>query len=339
MNIKGFWNKHIGSSSDWKAENSAVNRVRRQGLSKPAVGAGIGAAVGGTAGFAWGMHNLSQDHVTIESSTKPLTRPVLIGADYDPPNSYTTVTTDADGNMQVQWHHDPATWRPIVSHVDTGQTEQREVFRHSGGFGPLTGTLVGMGAGALVGALVTSLTGLISDEQPKRWDRPKVPTTEREQSLAKMADRAPLVGTLTGATVGAAAGAWAGSVSAARNLQIDQVVASPVYEWQTIGHIPRVSQKGQIPRELFHPGQKIYYHELPEGRWGTPPFSEGGTAVNRRVFTGEYQEVRSIENSHWLNPARGMILGAGLGAVAGLASGVAGGILMKIASGEQPPKL
>ena len=89
MNIRGFYNKHIGKNNDYQASNSLVNKARREGLSKPLVGAGIGAAVGGTAGFLAGLHNLSNDEVTISTRAEHLTRPVLVGADYDPAHSYT----------------------------------------------------------------------------------------------------------------------------------------------------------------------------------------------------------------------------------------------------------
>ncbi len=338
MNIRGFFQKHIGSSQDYTPRNSLVNKARREGLSKPLVGAGIGAAVGGAAGYLWGTHNLSQDQVTISTETSELTRPVLVGADYDSSRYWTTTSTDADGNMQIQHHHEPADWDPIIERVPTGQVEQKDVINHSTGFGPVAGTLVGMGVGAIAGALVTSLTKMIKDEPPGYYDRPKVPETEKDQKLARLADKAPLVGAAAGTVIGAAGGALAGHIAAGKNVVLEQVVAEPVYETRTIGYIPRVSQKSEIPRELFHTGQKIYYRELPDNRWGSPHFSDRGQAINRKYFTGDYQDVAHTENSHWLTPAKGALVGAGVGAVAGLATGVAGGILMKIAAGEDPPK-
>ena len=75
MKIGGFWNKHVGRSNDWTAEGSMVNKARSAGLSKQLVGAGIGAAVGGTTGFLAGTYSLSQDRVSIVSETRELTRP------------------------------------------------------------------------------------------------------------------------------------------------------------------------------------------------------------------------------------------------------------------------
>ena len=145
------------------------------------------------------------------------------------------------------------------------------------------------------------------------------------------------VGTAVGAVVGAGAGALAGHISAGKNVAITQTVAEPVYENRTIGHIPRVSQKSSIPRQYFHPGQKIYYNEM-RGEYGETPFSGSGQAINRKYFTGRYEDTTTTKNSHWLTPASGLLLGAGVGAMTGLATGVATGILMKMAAGEDPPK-
>lgn len=338
MNIRNFFKKHIGQSQDYTPRNSLVNKTRRAGLSKPAVGAGLGATVGGAVGFLWGTHNVSKDEVTISTQTTELTRPVLVGADYDSSRSWTTTSTDADGNITYQHHYEPADWDPIIKRVPTGQVKQEEVIEHSSPFGPLAGTLVGIGVGAVVGALATSLTSMIKDDIPSRWDTPKVPETEKDQKLARLADKAPLAGAAVGTVLGTAGGYLAGHLSAEKNVVLEQVVAEPVYETRQLGFIPRVNQKSSIPRNLFHSGQKIYYNELPDNRWGTPHFSDKGQAINRKYFTGEYQDVNRSENSHWLTPTRGALIGAGLGAVTGLATGVAGGILMKIAAGEDAPR-
>lgn len=337
MNIRAFFQKHIGTSNDYQAENSVVNKARRAGLSKPLVGAGVGAAVGGSAGFLAGLHNLSTDRVDITSQTEHLTRPELIGADYDPANSYVTYTTDADGNLQSHWHHDPADWDPIIQRQPTGESVTRQVIDKSW-FGPVTGTLMGIGIGAVTGALVTSLTDLVQDDVPRYWETPKAPQTEKKQQQARQADKAPLVGTIAGAVVGAGAGALAGHISAQKNVVLTQTVGEPVYETRTIGYIPRVSQKSSIPKQYFHTGHKIYYNELPADEFGTRPFSQGGQAINRKYFTGDFKDVTTTENSHWLTPAKGAVLGAGVGAAVGFIGGVASGILMKIASGEDPLK-
>lgn len=327
----------MGQSNDWTAKKSMVNKARSAGLSKPLVGAGIGAAIGGTAGFLAGTYNLSQDEVTIASETRELTRPELIGADYDPEDTYATYYTDSDGNMQTQWHTDPADWDPIIRNNPTGYTATEKVIKNSNWLGPVSGTLIGLGVGAVTGALVTSLTRLV-DDPVASWGRtPKKPETEKAEKLANTANHAPLAGAAIGTVIGAAAGAYAGHVAAGKNVVLDQVVTEPIYETRNLGYIPRVSQKRTIPRNLFHRGYKIYYDELPDNRWGTPHFSDRGQAINRRYFTGEYQDVRRVENSHWLTPAKGAAIGAGLGAVTGLATGVASGILMKMAAGEQAP--
>jgi uncharacterized membrane protein len=344
MNIRGFFNKHVGQSDDYKAKDSLVNKARRNGMSKAVVGAGIGAAVGGAAGFAAGTYNLSRDEVSIGDSVKQLTRPSLIGADYDSSYTYTTTSTDADGNTTTHFHHEPADWDPIIERVATGQTEEKQVIEHSTLFGPVAGTLVGGAIGAVVGALATSLTDIVKDDLPNRWDNPSrwrnphVPETEDKQKLARAADAAPYVGAAAGAVVGAGAGALVGQMAAAKNITLEQVIQEPIYENRLIGHIPRVSQKRTIPRSLFHSGQKIYYNELPDNRWGETPFSDKGQRIVRRYFTGDYKSVQTVEQSQWLTPLRGALLGGTVGAVTGLATGVAAGVLMKMAAGEDPPR-
>ena len=338
MNIGSFLGKHLATKSDYVARDTLVNKARSSGLSKPLVGAGVGAAVGGAAGFLWGASNLSKDQVSVVTQTEEITRPVLVGASYDDADTYTTTytTTDSDGNTQyhTQWHHEPADWDPIIRHQGTGQYDQKKVFQHTSSFGPLTGLAVGAGAGAIVGALVTSLTKIVQDEPASYFEKPRVPETEEKQALARKADKAPLVGSIAGALVGAGAGAWAGSIAAGRNQRFDQVYQQPVYENRNLGYIPANHQTRDVSNGRWG-DFRVNYDDLPESFHGNPRFSQGGEAVNRQVFTGRYQSVQVTTNSHWLTPAKGAAIGAGLGAVTGVVTGVAGGILMKIAAGEQ----
>lgn len=338
MNIGAFMSKHLSTKSDYVARDSLVNKARAEGLSKPLVGAGIGAAVGGAAGYLWGAHNLSNDRVEVVTQNDPITRPVLVGADYDDADTYTTTytTTDSDGNTttHTQWHFDPADWDPIIRDQDTGYRDVKKIFQHTSSFGPLTGLAVGAGAGAIVGALVSSLTKLVTDE-PASWsDKPKVPQTPEKEQLARNADKAPLVATVAGALIGAGAGAWAGSMAADKNQTFTQTYDKPIYRNETIGYIPRDHQTNDIPGR--HWGDfRVNYDDLPENFLGSPRFSQGGEPVNRPVFTGRYEPVQVTTNSHWLTPVKGAAIGAGLGAATGFLTGVAGGVLMKIAAGEQ----
>lgn len=338
MNIGSFLNRHLTTKSDYVARESLVNKARTAGMSKPLVGAGVGAALGGTAGFLWGAHNLANDKVEVVTSTTDITRPVLVGASYDDADSYTTTytTQDSDGNTQyhTQWHYESEDWSPVIAHERTGFQDQKKVFQHTSSFGPLTGLAVGAGAGALMGALVTSLTNLIVDE-PAGWrEQPRVPDTEERKKLAQNADKAPLIGTVAGALVGAGAGAWVGSIAADKNQSITQVYQQPLYENRSLGFIPSDSQTRHVSNGRWG-DFNISMNEFPENFLGSPRFSQGGEQVVRPVFTGQYQPVTTNTNSHWLTPAKGAAIGAGLGAVTGLVAGVAGGVLMKIASGEQ----
>lgn len=340
MNISGFLQRQLATKPDYAPRESLVNKARSAELSKPLIGAGVGAVVGGTAGFLWGAHNLSKDQVSIATSTQEITRPVLVGADYDDADSYTTTytTTDSDGNSttHTQWHYESEDWSPIIQRQNTGFQDVKKVFQHTSSFGPLTGAAVGAGVGAVVGALVTSLTRLVEDEPAGYRERPKLPETAEKQALAQNADKAPLIGTIAGAVVGTAAGAWVGSIAADRNQVLNQVYQQPVYENRSLGFIPSDSQTRDIPGRNYG-DFRVMFQDLPENFKGSPRFSQGGEQIVRPVFTGRYQPVSTTTNSHWLTPAKGAIIGGGLGAVTGLAAGVAGGILMKIAAGEQAP--
>lgn len=338
MSIGSFLHRHLATRSDYAPRESLVNKARSAGLSKPLVGAGVGAAVGGTAGFLWGAHNLANDKIEVVTSTREITRPVLVGASYDDADSYTTTytTQDSDGNTQyhTQWHYEPEDWSPVIANERTGFQDQKKVLQHSSSFGPLTGLAVGAGAGALMGALVTSLTDLIVDE-PAGWRQPpRLPETEKDKKLAQNADRAPLVAGVAGALVGAGAGAWVGSIAAEKNQSITQVYQQPVYQNRSLGFIPSDSQTRHVSNGRWG-DFNIRMSDYPENFLGSPRFSNGGEQVVRPVFTGEYRPVTTNTNSHWLTPAKGAAIGAGLGAMTGLVAGVAGGVLMKIASGEQ----
>lgn len=338
MSVSSFLHKHLAAKSDYTPRASLVNRARSEGLSKPLVGAGVGAAVGGTAGFLWGAGNLSNDQVTVVQHSEGITRPELVGASYDDADTYTTTytTTDSNGNSttHTQWHHDPADWDPIIRNNPTGYQDQKKIYQHSSSFGPLTGAAVGAGVGAIVGTLITSLTKIVDDE-PAGWSRqPKQPDTEEKKTLAARADQAPLVGAVAGTLLGAGAGAWAGSLASGRNQTFIQTYQKPIYETRTLGYIPSNSQTRDIPGR--HWGDfDVMYKDLPENLHGSPRFSSGGEVVRRPVFTGDYQATTLTTNSHWLTPAKGALIGGGLGGAVGLATGVASGILMKIAAGEQ----
>lgn len=329
------WSSHnLQSGPDYVAADSLVNRVRASGARGVVVGAGLGAVAGGAAGCAIGMRHLDADTVRVQTDTYMVTRPVLVGADYDPSSDTYVPDPDGDGPMQARWDHDPADWDPIIENRATGQTFTRDRLVRSMAWGPLQGAFVGMGVGAVIGGLVGLAVHLVAKWSDHGGQAPAVPD---HPGLAKAADRAPLVGTAVGATAGGVAGFLMGRLSETRNMTHTQVVHEPVTVEQTIGWIPRVSQKSDIPEGLFHPGHKIYYNELPDSRFGDPPFV-GSEAVVRRVPTGELAPRTVTENSHALNTVTGTLIGVGVGAAAGFAGGVATGVLMKVLSREPLPE-
>lgn len=336
QSARSWVSRNVGGQDDYRAADSFVNGLRRDGLSGAAVGAGVGAVAGGVGGFAYGMANLAKDRVQVETRITPITRPVLVGADFDYGDTR-FVSTDDKGNGY--WVTDPDDWDALLEHRATGQHQSRQVFKHTMGLGPVGGALIGIGGGAVLGAITGAIAKAIaSRSDDDRWPPPppRVPETEQLKKVARLADRAPLAGAGAGALLGGVAGFAAGHLSASKAQSLTQTLVEPVYRREHLGWIPHNSDRHDIPDNLWHPGREIYYRELGD-RFGTPPF-QGREAVYGSVPTGEYTQRTITESSHRLTPLTGTLLGAGLGAVMGVLGGVAAGVLMKMAAGEDPPR-
>lgn len=333
--LRSWVARNVGGQDDYRAADSFVNGVRREGFSGAAVGAGVGAVAGGVGGFAYGMANLAQDTVQVQTQVTPITRPVLVGADFDYGDTRWVSTDDKGGGY---FHTDPDDWDALIEHRATGQNQSREVFRHSTGLGPVGGALIGIGGGAVLGAITGAIAQAVSGRDGDPWPprTPKVPETDMMRKVARAADHAPLAGAGAGAVLGGIAGFAAGSLSAAKAQTLTQTLVEPVYRNELLGWIPYNSDRHDIPRELWRPGHEIYYRDL-GGRFGTPPF-QGREEVWGRVPTGEYTQRVVTESSHGLTPLTGTLLGAGVGAVTGALGGVAAGVLMKVVAGEDPPR-
>ncbi|MBI3926965.1 MAG: hypothetical protein HY319_15625 [Armatimonadetes bacterium] len=320
--------RNIGSTSaDYQPASSIVNGVREAGFGKVAVGAGIGAAVGGAAGFAWGLHNLGQDQVSVTTFRTELTRPVVVGADFD--SGWPQMIPVGDTYMTI---YHPDDWDPVIEQRAIGVHHDRQALQSDMGFGPVAGAVGGLVAGAVLGGLTGVVAGMVwRDEDGSR--EPRVPDREEKRRLARLADRAPLVGAAAGGVLGAAAGTWAGLASQARSQTLTQTLFEPVARRELIGWIPHNSDTKDL-REFFHDGGTIFYHELGD-RFGNPPF-QGKEAVYAEVPTGELRGTLSTQTIHGLSPVTGAIGGAVVGAAGGFLAGVAAGVLMKTAAGEEP---
>lgn len=319
--ISGLWNRHIGSSSDYRRGPSTLDEVANSPVGHVAVGAGAGAALGAVVGYGLGMNNLLQDQVTVVERTYDVQRPVLIGADYDHDWTEFQNVYDSDGNFShTNTIHHPADWDPIVEQRSTGLSYTRREFEHSRGFGPMTGAAVGLGVGAVAGGAAGVLSALLHRDRDN-WGKanPK-------------GENAPKIGAAVGAAAGGTLGAVAGLVARSKAESLTQTFQEPIFERQTIGHIPRVRDYRSIPREYFAAGDKLYYDRLPVERYGQSPFPDG-EAIVRSVPTGDFKATTITESSHRLNPVSGALLGMGIGAVGGFAAGVAVGVLQKTLDG------
>ena len=341
---QSFWDRYIGNSDDFgPPKESLVDKANELAPRELVVGGAIGAAVGAGAGYLYGLNALKNNEVSIQDVSEVVTTPKLVGADYD--HDYWTTepytTYDSDGNPHTEYRqvYHPDDWDPIVSHLDTGERRNYQKLVNSSAIGPISGAALGAGFGLLTGVAAGALTraltkGAEKQEKPSYNWYGQYSRTEPKSSREVAADKAPWVGTAVGAVAGGTAGFLAGAVAQESGSSLTQTILEPVYDRQVIGHIPRTSEFRSIPRQYFHPGDKLYYNELPES-YGQDPFN-GSERVVRSVFTGRFEAVESTKNSTFLNPVTGLLAGTALGAGLGFGVGVASGVLMRMTEKGAP---
>ena len=335
---QSFWDRHIGRSDDFgPPKESLVDKANELAPREVIIGGAIGAAVGAGAGYLYGMNALKSNEVSIQDVSEAVTTPKLVGADYDhdywTTESYTTY--DSDGNPQTEYRqvYHPDDWDPIISHLDTGKRRNYQKLVNSSAIGPISGAALGAGFGLITGVAAGALTraltkGAEKQEKPSYDWYGQYSRTEPKSSRENAADKAPWIGAAIGGVAGGTAGFIAGAAAQESGSSLTQTIMEPVYERQTIGHIPRTSEFRSIPRQYFHPGDKLYYNELPES-YGQDPFN-GSERVVRSVFTGRFKPVETTKSSTMLNPVTGMLAGTALGAGLGFGVGVATGVLMRM---------
>ena len=335
---QSFWDRHIGKSDDFgPPKESLVDKANELAPREVVVGGAIGAAVGAGAGYLYGINALQNNEVSIQDVSEVVTTPKLVGADYDhdywTTEPYTTYYSDGNPHTEYRQVYHPDDWDPIISHLDTGKRRNYRKLVNSSALGPISGAALGAGFGFLTGVAAGALTraltqGAEKQQKPSYNWYGQYSRTEPKSSRELAADKAPWVGTAVGAVAGGTAGLLAGSLAQERGSSLTQTIMEPVYERHIIGHIPRTSEFRSIPREYFHPGDKLYYDELPES-YGRDPF-HGSERVVRSVFTGRFEAVESTKNSTFLNPVTGMLAGTAMGAGLGFGVGVATGVLMRM---------
>lgn len=310
MSVISLVRTHIGRSDDYTPPTlvSTAGPV--------AAGAGIGAAIGGSVGFGLGLAELRGDRVEIETVTHQVTRPVLVGADYDDVDRSWRPGSNGQPGHWVRHDDD---WDPIIERQNTGQTYTEKRFTHSMAYGPVAGALVGMGVGAVVGGLAGAL---VQHLKPSVAESKEVPA-----NVAWLAEKAPWVGAGLGALAGATAGLAMGQVSQAHAQSLTQTIYAPITERQQLGWIPFESDN--IPRPYSSSGDyQLRYDQLPKSIFGEVPF-QGKEAVFGEVPTGQLSERVETVRSHNFTPLTGALLGAGLGAAGGFGLGVATGVIAR----------
>lgn len=304
-----LYHKHIGpGKGDYAREPGKLQTVAEE-IPAVAAGAGLGAALGTTAGFAWGMHNLSQDTVSIVTERTEYLRPELVGAHYVPEDCTTHFTYDDKGQMTGSYQScDSPYFRPLVENRSTGLIEDRQKFTHTHSLGPLAGAAIGLGVGTVAGALVGVLVQKVADPQAGA-------------AAQQRANRAPLIGLGAGALVGAGAGFAAGSLAQQKSQTLTQVVHTPVTQDVRIGWVPWAREHSSL-RGQYDSQRNLYYTD-------TNLFS-GQKEVVRAMPTGSFHDHTEVSHSYRMTPWAGAALGMGIGAVAGGLTGVAVGVLDKV---------
>lgn len=304
-----LYNKHIGPGpGDFARGPSKLQEVAEE-IPAVAAGAGLGAAVGTTAGFAWGLHSLTQDTVSVVTQRTEYLRPELVGAHYVPEDCTTNYTYDDKGNMTGSYQScDSPYFRPLVENRSTGLIEERQKFNHTHSLGPLAGAAIGLGVGTLAGALVGVLVQ-------------KVANPQAGAAAAKRANRAPLLGVGAGALLGAGAGYAAGTVAQHKSQALTQIVHTPVTQDVRIGWVPWAREHSSL-RGQYDSNRNLYYTD-------TNVFA-GQKEVVRAVPTGAFRDNTEVSHSYRMTPWAGAALGLSIGAVAGGLTGVAVGVLDKL---------
>lgn len=311
MNIQhrlgGFWNKHIGRSSDFKnpegsQDTGLLSHIERSGARNVAVGAGVGAALGGTLGFVGGLSRLRHDAPTVQMQSYEVTRPVLVGAHYVPESCSTTFTYDGDGNMNGSYETCSGNYvTPLEARQGTGQVYTNREMRHTTSLrNPFLNGAVGMVAGAAVGAFGALLYSVIRDDF-------------EDDPVGGGHSNAPWIGAGVGGALGAAGGFWAGSLAEAKQIDLTHVVQSPVTQRQQIGWVPHLRNFPRGDRDLAY----------------TDNSYQGQQPVYEQVPTGALKSVTTTEHAYRFNRVSGTLMGLGLGAGIGLAAGVAAGLVTR----------
>ena len=304
-----LYNKHIGpGGGDYNRGPSKLQEVAEE-MPAFAAGAGLGAAVGTTAGFAWGLHNLTQDTVSVVTQRTEYLRPELVGAHYVPEDCTTQYTYDDKGMMTGSYQTcDSPYFRPIVENRSTGLIEDRQKFTHTHSIGPLGGAAIGLGVGAVAGAIVGALVQKVADPQA---------TAAAEQR----SNRAPLIGVGVGALLGAGAGFAAGTVAQNKNQTLTQLVHTPETQNMRIGWVPWAREHSNL-RGQYDSNRNLYYTDT--------NLYAGQKEVVQAYPTGAFRDHTEVSNSYRMTPWAGAALGLGIGAAAGGLTGVAVGVLDKL---------
>lgn len=304
------------------------NRMRDYAVAGGAAGAVVGATIGTIKGF----QSQAENEVKEVWEGRTIEHPELDGyrhrtvADVDrwcAKRDDDGDCTDWDSEIDGWWHRYSPNVRSRVVGEFSEPTFKNQNFLEplSGAFlGALGGGFVGVLAGVGAAALQNSLEDRNTPGAVERFE-PQSSKPRAEEALTHRMGGYAIAGTVLGAGVGAYLGVQAGGAEAAANEVNTRSWNIPVYQKETIGHIP-----------------DDYYEDNSFFQWG--PDSGRGRAetepVRRDVPVYDSEgSPRMTETSKTFESKRygkvlGGIAGGAIGAGVGLATGVTVGLADKI---------
>lgn len=319
LNRFGSWvGERVAAPSDFHSISS--ERSRDTVVLATATGAAVGAAVGVAGGAIATATNQKTEGLSQES----IVHPQFEGHRYwTREDTYEDCDTDMDGDETCTtetdgWYHNyEANYEErVVGHFN------KPSFSNSNSWQPITGGLIGAGAGALVGLGVGLGINLLRRLTTEGAPRVRIGSQKR-QEIARKTSSNISNGVMIGAGAGLVVGGVAGLVESAKSETVSREWMAPVTERQLMGHIPPDSY---------------------ENTWSFRPSDRSGAAATEPVYRDvpvydtngkpALEKTSETFDTARFGPISGALVGGMIGAGAGLAGGVAVGVLQKMAAYE-----
>ena len=220
--------------------------------------------------------------------------------------TYTYYTNEQQCYTYYTYEHDgyKHNYSPNINWEKVGEFKTPHLV-HENPIGPLAGSAIGIGAGALGGALVEGISSAAFN------------TVSSFSQLGGLSGAAVGIGAAVGGAVGAAAGYIAGKMQEKKNVTITRTYPVPVSENKYMGEIPDDWTQHDWSGMDFGPDHSP--NSSPDGNVSVyrtaPVLDENGEPVMS-------DKTETLESKKY-SKTSGAFIGAGVGAVAGLLASVA----------------